>query len=35
MFASFVDRNKALENLQRASKNFHEILEAGKVTALA
>ncbi|KAG4401124.1 hypothetical protein GLYMA_07G207902v4 [Glycine max] len=33
MFASFVDRNKALENLQRASKNFHEILEAGKENA--
>uniref|UniRef100_A0A0R0L1X8 C2 domain-containing protein n=2 Tax=Glycine max TaxID=3847 RepID=A0A0R0L1X8_SOYBN len=30
MFASFWDRNKALENLQRVSKNFNEMLEAEK-----
>lgn len=36
MFASFWNRNHALRNLQRAAKNFHEMLEAEKkVTALA
>uniref|UniRef100_A0A0R0KWK7 C2 domain-containing protein n=1 Tax=Glycine max TaxID=3847 RepID=A0A0R0KWK7_SOYBN len=33
MFASFWDRNKALENLQRVSKNFNEMLEAEKENA--
>ena len=36
MFASFWNRNHAFRNLQRAAKNFHEMLEAEKkVTALA
>ncbi|KAG5023455.1 hypothetical protein JHK85_019797 [Glycine max] len=30
MFASFWNRNHALRNLQRAAKNFHEMLEAEK-----
>jgi len=35
MFASFGNRNRVLKDLQRAEKNFNEILEVEKVKTAA
>jgi len=35
MFASFLNRNGVLKDLQCAEKNFKEMVEVEKVTALA